>query len=65
LSDARHYWSFFVRQNAPLPAGRFEASYSRYWKPGLDAVRPFNERSKKKNDIPYVIPKNPYSTSRH
>lgn len=40
LSDARHYWSFFVHQNAPLPAGRFESSYSRYWKPGVDPVRP-------------------------
>ena len=25
LADAKHYWSFFVRQNAPLPVGRFEA----------------------------------------
>jgi hypothetical protein len=39
LSDAKHYWSFFVHQNAPLPAGRFESSYSRYWKPGVDPVR--------------------------
>jgi hypothetical protein len=40
LSDAKHYWSFFVHQNAPLPSGRFESSYSRYWKPGADPVRP-------------------------
>jgi hypothetical protein len=33
LSDPKHYWSFFVRQNAPLPFGRFEASAGRYWKP--------------------------------
>lgn len=39
LSDAKHYWSFFVHQNAPLPAGRFECSNSRYWKPGADPVR--------------------------
>src|SRR5207244_12636677 len=42
LADAKHYWSFFVRQNAPLPFGRFEASYGRYWKPFLsneDTVR--------------------------
>lgn len=36
LGDAKHYWSFFVRQNAPLPSGRFEASYGRYWKPFLN-----------------------------
>ena len=28
LGDAKHYWSFFVHQNAPLPSGRFEASSS-------------------------------------
>lgn len=39
LSDARHYWSFYVRQNAPLPSGRFESSYGRYWKPGLDPAQ--------------------------
>lgn len=33
LSDPNRYWSFFVRQNAPLPNGRFEASYGKYWKP--------------------------------
>ncbi|MDX6446270.1 MAG: hypothetical protein QOH71_3344 [Blastocatellia bacterium] len=42
LSDARHYWTFFVRQNGPLPAGRFESSFSRYWKPGIDPVRPLD-----------------------
>ncbi len=59
LSDAKHYWSFFVRQNGPLPSGRFESSYGRYWKPGLDVVRPFDERSKNKNDFPIVVPKKP------
>jgi hypothetical protein len=60
LGDARHYWSFYVRQNAPLPSGRFESSYSRYWKPGLDVVRPFDERIKNKNAVPpYSTPKNP------
>lgn len=33
LADPKHYWSFFVRQNGPLPFGRFEASYGKYWKP--------------------------------
>jgi hypothetical protein len=59
LSDAKHYWSFFVRQNGPLPSGRFESSYGRYWKPGLDTVRPFDERSRNKNDFPVVAPKKP------
>ena len=40
LSDAKYYWSFYVHQNGPLPSGRFESSYSRYWKPGGDPVRP-------------------------
>jgi hypothetical protein len=48
LGDPKHYWSFFVRQNAPLPFGRFEASAGRYWKPapGIeDAVtRPVDHR---------------------
>jgi hypothetical protein len=42
LNDAKHYWSFFVRQNSPLPAGRFASSHSRYWKPGVDPVRPLD-----------------------
>lgn len=33
LSDPKHFWSFFVRQNAPLPNGRFEASNGKHWKP--------------------------------
>lgn len=53
LGDARHYWSFFVHQNAPLPSGRFEASYGRYWKPGLEAVRPIDTKGTKDN--PYVL----------
>jgi hypothetical protein len=42
LSDAKHYWSFYVRQNGPLPSGRFESSYGRYWKPflSLKDIRP-------------------------
>jgi len=58
LSDAKHYWSFFVRQNGPLPVGRFESSYGRYWKPGLEQVRPINSKGDK--DYLYVLtPKKP------
>lgn len=42
LSDPKRYWSFYVRQNAPLPNGRFEASYGKYWKP----APPLRERDK-------------------
>lgn len=51
LSDAKHYWSFFVRQNGPLPSGRFESSYSRYWKPSADAVRPTNNFKQRKRAV--------------
>lgn len=56
LSDAKHYWSFFVRQNAPLPSGRFEASYSRYWKPSATAVHPIDDFKQRK---PTVVPEKP------
>lgn len=63
LSDAKHYWSFFVRQNAPLPFGDFEAFYGRYWKPGLsnnDIVRPVDSKIPSKERSPYVLsPKKP------
>lgn len=36
LSDAKHYWIFFVRQTGPLPSGQFEASSGRAWKPGKE-----------------------------
>jgi hypothetical protein len=62
LADAKHYWSFFVRQNAPLPNGRFEASHGRYWKPGLsnnDLVRPVDSKITNQ-ESPYVLsPKKP------
>ncbi len=63
LGDARHYWSFFVHQNAPLPFGRFEASsVGRYWTPSLrtdDIVRPVDSKRSNK-DNPYVLaPKKP------
>ena len=35
LADAKHYWSFFVRQTGPLPSGQFEAFNGSYWKPAL------------------------------
>jgi hypothetical protein len=57
LSDARHYWSFFVHQNAPLPAGRFESSYSRYWKPGVDPVRPVDSTRLSRESSNVLTPK--------
>ena len=36
LSDAKHYWRFFVRQTGPLPSGQFEASHGQAWKPGKE-----------------------------
>ena len=58
LADASHDWSFFVRQNAPLPSGRFEApDAGRYWKPplsGQDIVRPIDSKRTNK-DNPYVL----------
>jgi len=36
LSDAKHYWRFFVRQTGPLPSGQFEASNGQAWKPGKE-----------------------------
>lgn len=63
LGDAKHYWSFFVQQNGPLPSGRFEAaSVGRYWKPLLSSeemVRPVDSKPTNK-DNPYVLtPKKP------
>jgi len=63
LGDAKHYWSFFVKQNGPLPSGRLEASsVGRYWTPSLsgdDTVRPVDSKRSNK-DNPYVLaPKKP------
>jgi len=48
LADSKHYWSFFVHQNAELPFGRFVTEYvGRYWIPGLSReslVRPVDTR---------------------
>jgi hypothetical protein len=48
LGDPKHYWSFYVHQNAELPFGRFVTEYvGRYWIPGLSseyAVRPVESR---------------------
>ena len=55
LSDANHYWRFFVRQNAALPFGRFEASNGQYWKSALGKgeVVPIDSRGIEKS--PYVL----------
>jgi hypothetical protein len=59
LSDAKHYWSFFVRQNGPLPSGNFESSYSRYWKPGADPVQSDSTRANRDNsDVLTLKPDN-------
>lgn len=59
LGDEKHYWSFFVQQNGPLPSGRFEASsVGRYWKPllsGEDTVRPIDSKRTNKHN-PQVLP---------
>jgi hypothetical protein len=58
MSAPGHYWSFLVRQNAPLPSGRFEASSAgRFWKPasqGEDAVRAVDPNGGR--DAPYFSP---------
>ena len=63
LGDSKHYWSFFVRQNGPLPSGRFEASTGRYWKPAVNvegAIRPSDSQVPNKQRYPSVlIPKKP------
>lgn len=56
LSDSKHYWSFFVHQNAPLPAGRFESSYGRYWKPGADPVQRVDSTSTSRENSAALIP---------
>lgn len=61
LSDANHYWIFFVFQTAPLPSGGLEAlSIGRYWKPGLnrdEAVRPVDPKRTTKTDPHVLTPK--------
>jgi hypothetical protein len=49
LADPKHYWSFYVHQNAELPFGRFvtDENFGRYWIPGLSresVVRPVESR---------------------
>ena len=49
LADPKHFWSFYVRQNAELPFGRFwtDENVGRYWMPGLSGeslVRPVDTR---------------------
>ncbi len=52
LSDAKHYWRFFVRQTGPLPSGQFEASNGQAWKPGKEnqVVIPTNSNRNKDRD---------------
>ncbi len=52
LSDAKHYWIFFVRQTGPLPSGQFEASNGHAWKPGKEnqVVIPTNSNRNKDRD---------------
>jgi hypothetical protein len=49
LSDAKHYWIFFVRETGPLPSGQFEASNGQAWKPGKEnqVVIPTNSNRNK------------------
>jgi len=53
LSDAKHYWIFFVRQTRPLPQGQFEASNGRAWKPGKEneVVIPNSNRNKDRERV--------------
>jgi hypothetical protein len=53
LSDARHYWIFFVRQTGPLPSGQFETSNSRAWKPGKEneVLIPNSNRNKDRGRV--------------
>jgi hypothetical protein len=56
LSDPNHYWSFFV---AKAVSNSFVATGHKYWKPGLESVRPVDSK-RSKNDNPYVLtPKKP------
>jgi hypothetical protein len=55
LSDPNHYWSFFV---AKAVSNSFVATGHKYWKPGLETVRPVD--SIRVKDNPYVLtPKKP------
>jgi len=53
LSDAKHYWIFFVRQTGPLPSGQFETSNSRAWKPGKEneVLIPTSDRNKDRDRV--------------
>ena len=53
LSDAKHYWIFFVRQTGPLPSGQFEASNGRAWKFGKEneVVIPNSNRNKDRGRV--------------
>jgi len=53
LSDAKHYWIFFVRQTGPLPSGQFETSNSRAWKPGKEneVLIPNSNRNKDRGRV--------------
>lgn len=53
LSDAKHYWIFFVRQTGPLPSGQFEASSGKAWKPGKEneVVIPNSDRNKDRGRV--------------
>ena len=53
LSDAKHYWIFFVRQTGPLPSGQFEASNGQAWKPGKEneVVIPNSNRNKDRGRV--------------
>jgi hypothetical protein len=53
LSDAKHYWIFFVRQTGPLPSGQFETSNSRAWKPGKEneVLIPTSNRNKDRDRV--------------
>jgi hypothetical protein len=53
LSDAKHYWIFFVRQTGPLPSGQFEASSGLAWKPGKEkeVLIPNSTRNKDRDRV--------------
>lgn len=53
LSDAKHYWIFFVRQTGSLPSGQFEASNGRAWKPGKEneVLIPNSNRNKDRDRV--------------
>jgi hypothetical protein len=56
LRDPNHYWSFFGAK----PSGKFFlATGHKFWKPGLEVVRPVDSKRTNK-DNPYVLaPKKP------